>query len=199
MKIPKEVLNRFKTNVIYNKGYRIVYFYEVYHEAPYGLYAEELSGFNKMLGLSSSAGLNEVLDEFLKQNEKAKGVAIYDVDANEIIKKVKRNVKKINDSEVYKEELIYDYNFVTIDKGYRIVYFYSDDSYKVDTWAEKPEDFMRDFCAIEPILDDKDIPKFVSIDDLLNRYLNDIPEISAVALYKVDGTCVQKKERKIKK
>ena len=40
---------------------------------------------------------------------------------------------------------------------------------------------------------------FISIDDLLNRYLNEITDIAAVALYKTDGTCKQKKARTITK
>ena len=198
MKIPKEELNRYKTYVTHDKGYRIVYFYEIYHEAPYGLYAKELSDFNKMLDLPENADVDEILDVFLKRNKKAKGVAIYDVDANCIQKKVRKNVKKINNSEVYKEELIYDYDYVVADKGYRIVYFYPDNSYYIDSWSENVEGFMFHFCDSYPVWDEDDIPKFISVDDLLNRYLNDIPEISAVALYKVDGTCVKRKERNIK-
>ena len=199
MKISKEELSKYKTYVTHDKGYRVVYFYEIYHEAPYGLYAKELSDFNKMLDLPLATGLNEVLDEFLKRNLKAKGVAIYDVEANCIQKKVRKNVKKINNSEVYREELIYDYNYVEADKGYRIVYFYPDNNYYIGAGAINLKDFMFDFCDSYPVWDEDDIPEFISIDDLLNRYLNDIPEISAVALYKVDGTCVQQKARQKKK
>ena len=195
MEIPKEELSKYKTYVTHDKGYRIVYFYEIYHEAPYGLYAKELADFNKMLDLSLDADLNAVLDEFLKRNLKAKGVAIYDVEANCIQKKVRKNVKKINSSEVYKEELIYDHNYVVTDKGYRIVYFYPDNSYYISSWSENISGFMFHFCDSYPVCNEDEIPKFISNDDLLSRYLNDIPEISAVALYKVDGTCIEKKER----
>lgn len=32
MKIKSEELSRFKTDVIYKEGYRVVYYYENYHE-----------------------------------------------------------------------------------------------------------------------------------------------------------------------
>ena len=43
-----------------------------------------------------------------------------------------------------------------------------------------------------PIIDEDDIPKFVSTKDLLNRYLESIKDIEGVALYNVDGTCIDK-------
>ncbi len=55
---------------------------------------------------------------------------------------------------------------------------------------------MVNFCDIYPIEDESDIPEFISIDDLLDRYLDRLSDISAVAIYKTDGTCVGKKERK---
>ena len=38
-------LNKFKTNVIYKSGFRVVYYYEVYHEALKGVHVENLSDF----------------------------------------------------------------------------------------------------------------------------------------------------------
>lgn len=58
---------------------------------------------------------------------------------------------------------------------------------------------MLDFVEIEPIEDESDIPTFISIDDLLNRYLLDVKDTITVAIYKTDGTCIQKKERKNRK
>lgn len=84
-------------------------------------------------------------------------------------------------------------------EGYRIVYFYPDNSYSVGTFCGNIEGFMMDFVEIEPITDDDDIPEFISVEDLLNRYLNEINDIVAVALYKTDGVCLQKKERAIRK
>ncbi len=37
------------------------------------------------------------------------------------------------------------------------------------------EGFMIEFSKTEPIEDDTDIPKFISIADLLERYLKDLP------------------------
>ena len=79
--------------------------------------------------------------------------------------------------------------------GYRIVYFYPDNTYKVGTFCKNIEGFMMDFVEVEPIEDESDIPDFVSIDDLLNRYLLDIQDACAVAIYKTDGTCISKKNR----
>lgn len=45
MEMKKEELNKFKTYVTYDEGYRIVYYYEKYHEAPKGLYAKKIEGF----------------------------------------------------------------------------------------------------------------------------------------------------------
>lgn len=80
------------------------------------------------------------------------------------------------------------------DNGYRIVYFY-DDHYFVGEYCKTIEGFMIGFAENNPIMDESDIPKFVSIDDLLDRYLNDVKDATAVALYKIDGTLVLKKER----
>lgn len=41
MKVKKEELNKFKTYVTYDEGYRVVYYYEKYHEVPKGLYAKK--------------------------------------------------------------------------------------------------------------------------------------------------------------
>ena len=83
--------------------------------------------------------------------------------------------------------------------GYRIVYFYSDNTYNVGTFSGNIEGFMMDFAKIEPITNEDDIPKFISVDDLLNRYLTEIDDIVAVALYKTDGTCLKKKVKTVTK
>ena len=46
---------------------------------------------------------------------------------------------------------------------------------------------MTGFKESDPIICEDDIPVFISIDDLLNRYLYEITDIAAVALYKTDG------------
>lgn len=81
-------------------------------------------------------------------------------------------------------------------EGYRIVYFYSDNTYKIGTFCKNIEGFMMDFVEVEPIEDENDIPVFISIDDLLSRYLLDVQDACAVAIYKTDGTCICKKDRK---
>lgn len=80
-------------------------------------------------------------------------------------------------------------------EGYRIVYFYSDNTYKIGTFCKNIEGFMMDFVEVEPIEDESDIPNFISIDDLLSRYLLDVQDACAVAIYKTDGTCVSEKSK----
>ncbi|MGM9878492.1 MAG: hypothetical protein ACI31R_00455 [Bacilli bacterium] len=83
--------------------------------------------------------------------------------------------------------------------GYRIVYFYPNGTYYIGAISKTIEGFMINFCDEYPIMDEEDIPKFVSNDNLLSRYLQSLNDISGVAIYKTDGTCIAKKERKIKK
>jgi len=80
-------------------------------------------------------------------------------------------------------------------EGYRIVYLYENDNYKLGPIAKKIENFMLDFSDIYPINDENDIPKFISIDNLLDCYLNDLQEISEVAIYKTDGELIETKKR----
>ena len=80
-------------------------------------------------------------------------------------------------------------------QGYRIVFFYPDNTYSVETFSGSIEGFMMDFVEIEPIMDEDDIPPFISIDNILDRYLLDVEDIVAVAIYKTDGTCIERKER----
>lgn len=86
-------------------------------------------------------------------------------------------------------------NYGQYQDGYRIVYFYPDNTYEVGTFCGNIEGFMMDFVEVEPIEDESDIPDFISIDDLLGRYLSDVQTASAVAIYKTDGTCISKKDR----
>lgn len=198
MKINKEELSRFKTNVIYTTGYRIVYYYEEYHEVPQGLYAKNLEDFaNFFTNNKQYVSVKDVLEKFLEENKTALGVAIYDVNQNCIDKLVRPKVNKINDSEVYKEELIYDMNYVTVKTGYRIVYIFKDGSYKIGMYAETIEEFMKEFAPYEPIDEFCEIPKFISVDDLLNRYLEDCPDITGIVLYNVDGSIVEQKNREL--
>ena len=79
--------------------------------------------------------------------------------------------------------------------GYRIVYFFPDSTYKVGTFCGNIEGFMMDFVEMEPIIDENDIPKFISTDDLLDRYLNDVFAAESVAIYKTNGILIAKKDR----
>ena len=90
---------------------------------------------------------------------------------------------------INKKELQCDRQGNIFEPGYRIV------CYEMEAYCKTIEGFMIGFAECDPIMDESDIPSFISIEDLLNRYLNDLPDITAVALYKTDGTCLQKKTR----
>lgn len=92
------------------------------------------------------------------------------------------------------EELKFNKENERYEDGYRIVYFY-DDKYSIGEYCKTIEGFMLGFAENNPILEDEDIPPFVSNDDLLDRYLNDLPDVNEVAIYKIDGTLVDKKSR----
>lgn len=96
---------------------------------------------------------------------------------------------------INKKELQSDRQGNIFEPGYRIVCFYNDNSYEMEAYCKTIEGFMIGFAECDPIMDESDIPSLISIEDLLNRYLNDLPDITAVALYKTDGTCLQKKTR----
>ena len=91
--------------------------------------------------------------------------------------------------------MIYDYNTLVVTEGYRLVYFYPNGNYYIGTYAKKIENFMIEFCEFYPIIDEEDIPKFESIDDILHRCLINIKNIREVAIYDVNGNLVAKKER----
>lgn len=98
-----------------------------------------------------------------------------------------------------KKELQYNKKGEIYEDGYRIVYFYDNENYKIGEYCKTIEGFMIGFADCDPVFDQSDIPKFTTIDDLLNRYLEDVPESISVALYKTDGTCIQKNSREKKK
>ena len=58
---------------------------------------------------------------------------------------------------------------------------------------------MIGFAECDPIIDTDDIPEFVSTADLLNRYLKEMNEVDAVAIYNVNGECIDKINRELKK
>jgi len=198
MNIPIQKLKTIKTYITREEGYRIVYYYEKYHESPQGIYAKNIKDFMNEFKENDTVpkfiSNEDILNRFLEKNKEALGVAIYNVDGTLIARKNKTTEKNINNTEVYKEELIYDYGELICEEGYRIVYHY-DDHYSIGEFCKSIEGFMTSFVKSEPIMFDDDIPEFISIDDLLNRYLNDLPDIESVALYKVDGLLVAEKSR----
>lgn len=99
----------------------------------------------------------------------------------------------INLSDLKKNNSGIDY-----ENGYRIIYFYDND-YKIGEYCKSIEGFMIGFAECDPIIDNDDIPKFISTTDLLNRYLKEMKDVSGVAIYNVNGECVDKIDRKYKK
>ena len=82
----------------------------------------------------------------------------------------------------------------TNNDGYRIVYF-NGTEYTVGEYCKSIEGFMIGFTKSNPIFDEEEIPKFISIDDLLNRYLKELKRFSKVSLYKIDGECIATKHK----
>lgn len=91
------------------------------------------------------------------------------------------------------DELKYNENKEEYPDGYRIVYFYND-HYSVGEYCKTIEGFMIGFCESYPIMEEEDIPKFISIDDLLNRYINDIKIAKSIAIYTTSGKLIAIKE-----
>lgn len=84
------------------------------------------------------------------------------------------------------------------DEGYRTVYFEKDDRYSLGAYCKTIEGFMLGFADCDPIIDEDDIPPFISVDDILNRSLNLYDDVIRVSIYKTDGMLVVTKERKFK-
>ena len=57
-------------------------------------------------------------------------------------------------------------------EGYRIVYFENNNKYSIGAYCKTIEGFMIGFTECDPIIDEDDIPPFISIDDILERCLN---------------------------
>lgn len=91
------------------------------------------------------------------------------------------------------EELVDAGNGKKYGKGYRIVYFENDDKYSMGAYCKTIEGFMIGLAECDPIIDEDDIPPFISIGDMLDRCLNLYDDVNGVAIYKTDGTCIQKK------
>lgn len=203
MHIAIEELKKGKGYVTYSDGYRIVCYYEKYHEVLKGVHAKEIPDFMNNFKSNNKTpefvSVEDVLSNFLSQKKDAKAVSIYNVNGEMLFKKNRNNhINQTDDSKVYIEELIYDYGEKNFDDGYRIVSFI-DDNYSIGEYSKTLEGFMQGLAESYPILDEEDIPSFKSIDDILDRYLKLAPEIDGVAIYKTDGTCLAFKKRAINK
>ena len=164
MDVKLQKINTFKNYITYDSGYRIVYFYNNHHEVKNGLYSKTIEDFIKYFQNENKKvefiNIDDLLNKFLELEEKALSVAIYDVNQKCIARKNRNGIKEINNinnNEVFLEELIYDYNDITVKNGYRIVYFYSNNTYECGTYVKKIEDFMIDFASCDPVMDDDDI------------------------------------------
>ena len=194
MKIPIIELEYDSQTKFYDKGYRIVYYYRDHHEIIKDLCVDKLSDLLDEKINDEKKLVEKILEKYLNLNEKALGVSIYSIPGTEIARRIKEN-EVVDDYVKFKEELMYDYGVKNIVEGYRIVYFYNDDNYTVGTFSKTIEGFMMDFIEVNPIEDEGEIPSYTSIDDILNRYLNDLSGIIKVAIYKTDGTCIAFKNR----
>lgn len=94
------------------------------------------------------------------------------------------------------DQLIDAGNGKKYNNGYRIVYFENNGKCSIGAYCKTIEGFMIGFAECDPIIDDCDIPPFISTDDILDRCLNLYGDINGVAIYKTDGTCICKKDRK---
>lgn len=54
---------------------------------------------------------------------------------------------------------------------------------------------MYDFVEVEPIDNDDDIPKFISTDDILERWIKKDKKVTKVAIYSIDGKLIQEKNK----
>lgn len=97
--------------------------------------------------------------------------------------------------EILTNELIDNGNGGKYEDGYRLVYF-NEDSYTIGAYCKTIEGFMIGLADCDPIIDESDIPPFISNDDLLNRCLGLLPSATSVAIYSTNGTCIQRKFRK---
>ena len=95
-------------------------------------------------------------------------------------------------------ELLSSESGKTYTEGYRLVYF-NNESYSICNYCKTIEGFMIGLAECDPIIDEDDIPPFISIDDMLDRCLKLSKGSTAVALYKTDGTCVARKNKIILK
>lgn len=97
------------------------------------------------------------------------------------------------------EELKFDKNNKVYQDGYRIVYFYENGNCSIGEFCKTIEGFMIGFAESNPIIEEADIPKFISTKDLLSRSLNYDKRAVSAAIYKTDGTLIDKIDNESKK
>jgi len=97
------------------------------------------------------------------------------------------------------EELKFDKNNKVYQDGYRIVYFYENGNCSIGEFCKTIEGFMIGFAESNPIIEETDIPKFISTKDLLSRSLNYDKRAVSAAIYKTDGTLIDKIDNEYKK
>lgn len=83
-------------------------------------------------------------------------------------------------------------NNTTYDEGYRLVYYFDDENYSIGAYCKAIEGFMIGLAKSDPIIDENDIPEFVSNNDLLSRCLKFVPNAKKIALYNVNGTLIER-------
>lgn len=186
-------LKKIKTYVTYNDGFRIVYYYEKYHEVLQGAHAREINDFYNNIPINERVStmdeIDNILNYYLNQNDLALGVSIYNINQECIKKKIRRDVNNLDDREVYKEELIYDYNYISLNEGYRIVYFKENGDYYIGAYAKKIEDFMYDLYDIEPI-EDETPPSYISNEDILMKELSYAKDYISASIYDINGNLI---------
>lgn len=96
------------------------------------------------------------------------------------------------------EELKFDKNNELYKEGYRIIYFYENGNYSIGEYCKTIEGFMIGFAESNPIIDEEDIPKFISTKDLLRRSLSYDKKAISAAIYRTDGVLIDKIDSKVK-
>ena len=92
------------------------------------------------------------------------------------------------------EQLKYDNKGQLYEDGYRIVYFYNN-NYDIGEYCKTIEWFMIGLTDYDPIIDEDEIPPFISNKDLLNKCIKRVPKAIAVAIYKTNGELIDKIEK----
>lgn len=85
--------------------------------------------------------------------------------------------------------------FRILGSGYRIVFYFDDGTYKIGPYAKRVEDFMIGFYEKDEINKNMNLENFITIDELLETYLENFPAVEAVELYSTEGLRYGRKVR----